>query len=1137
MEMTSPTHQDDVEVHLKQHPEDRALTKEELEYLANPFVPLDDVLMALSTDASDGLTIPAAANRLELYGANELTKQGKMPLWLLFLSQFANLIILILLAAAVVSIIVGELVEGVAIIIIVLITASVATLTEYSSSNALAALAQLTDPHTHVYRGGKLEVIRTPELVPGDIVELSPGDLVPADIRIIESHHLKVNEMILTGESADVGKKATVSSEESQAKLTHVNMCYSSTSVVEGRVRAVVLLTGMNTRVGSIAALLNTDQRQDIAREASARLGPQQRVSMDISSDDDMLLSGESDSENEDEEEEAKDVETLPVVADQQGTWANNPYTALKNKINSLKPKTTPLQDELHRLGMIMTAFALCGAVLVVVIGIFRNFRDPNNSNNAPWLQSLMLAVSMAVSAIPEGLPLVVVICLALGTNAMAKKNTLVRRLPAVETLGSASIICSDKTGTLTSGKMTATDVWTHGHSYRVSGEGYSPNGLICDENDIRISTRDYHHHVALAATMTAANLCNDAEVRHVEGKWKPIGTSTEAALVAASEKFGIKTDEIREAHERELVIPFSSHNKLMATVHPFIPDRDDMFLSFSEHREKELLVLAKGAPFAILSRCRHILRDHTEHSTVDALDEEMRNAITEEADRLSSLGLRVLAVCYKRLPRLPQKVEEDVDGMMSADARISAVISDMVFAGLVGMMDPPRAGVRRAVNRARRGGVRTVMITGDYLKTAVAIAKMVNIIETTMDEKECAVDCSALRPHGTYLSPREIDAITCYSNVFARARPEDKIQIVKSFQRQDYVCAMTGDGVNDAPALRQANIGIAMGVAGSEVAKAASDMILTDDKFASIVEAVELGRTIYSNLRKFVMYLIGTNWSQVLVILVSILVGMPTPLEPLQILFINLITDGMPAIALSIEGPESDVMREPPRRRDEQILSGVIIMGILGHASVLVTFMLFVFVMGLWWNTGNVLLDKMYDSHDELTDRCHRLTDEGSWEVVYDDHCIEEGIKIARTMVFLTIAFTESFRPLTARSFSLAIHHNPFRNRAMIGAIAASVACIFFIVFVPGVNDVFHVTSPHWYEWLLIIMGIFLTILSDEHLKYLFREKRKSDNRWRSLFGKLENIAIELRNVRLRVNQEEGYEAIPKEELMPVQV
>lgn len=963
---------------------------------------------------------------------------------------------------------------------------------------------------------------------------------VPADVRVIEAHNVKVNEMVLTGESTEVSKKAFLSREEAAVggKLTLPVMCYGSTSMVEGRVKGVVVLTGMSTRVGSIASLLNQSNNnhshknitpEDKRAEMIKRLNS--RVFEDALGDEDEPSEISDDEETPLEKESALVHSSTTTVSDGYFKW-------ITDKIESIRPKRTPLQDELHRLGMIMTTFALTGAALVVAIGIGRGFKDPSHGNNPVWLQSLMLAVSMAVSAIPEGLPLVVVICFALGTGALAKKNTLIRRLPAVETLGSASVICSDKTGTLTSGKMSATQIWTYERIFNVSGDGYNPShGIIQNSDGDRVILSNTQKDRALQATMMAANICCDAEVRmdEITHRWKPYGSSTEAALCVVSEKFGVVTSDTRDKRPRQISIPFSSRLKMMATVHRFQTDSDDMFLpataiSVEPGSETDFVALGKGAPHAILSRCQFVLRDHhhqhdAPYTEVAYLSNEMRAVILAECDRMSEMGLRVLALCYRRMEGYPDEMMGGlVPDSMTADAQFDAVLKDMVFCGFVGMMDPPRAGVRKAVSRAKQGGIRTVMITGDYLKTAVSIAHMVNILGPAMDVSEAAVDCSVLRPYGDYLPPLEIDAITWRAFVFARARPEDKIQIVKSYQRQNYVVGMTGDGVNDAPALKQANIGIAMGITGSEVAKAASDMILTDDKFSSIVDAVELGRTIYGNLRKFVMYLIGSNWTQVLVILMSIIIGIPTPLEPLQILFINLITDGMPAIALSIEAPEIDVMRERPRKKDEKILSGQIVNGIIGHALALMSFMIFVFFLGLWWNTGRVFLANMTNEDGDLIETCDVLTSTGQWIVVNSDHCLKDGLMEARTMVFLTISLSECLRPLTARSFSLGIFDEIFRNPHMTYAILMSLSCTLFITYVPVVNDIFHLKAPSWFEWLLVLVGVLLTIVADEQLKNQLRDKREKDRKWNKLFAQIQGLNMELRNIRSHVSRvEEG--------------
>jgi magnesium-transporting ATPase (P-type) len=519
------------------------------------------------------------------------------------------------------------------------------------------------------------------------------------------------------------------------------------------------------------------------------------------------------------------------------------------------------------------------------------------------------------------------------------------------------------------------------------------------------------------------------------------------------------------------------------------------------------------------MSKCTSIV----DGTTFVPLTDSIRKAVELAADQLASQGLRVLGMSCKGVRALPPIIEADVEGLLGAEEMLDAAVTDMVFCGLMCMMDPPRSGVRQAVRRATQGGIRTVMVTGDYLKTAIAIAEMVSILDPRMDSSESAIDCAQLRPNGKYLSHREIDAITWHTFVFSRARPEDKIQIVRSFQRQGFVCAMTGDGVNDAPALRQADIGVAMGLAGSEVAKAASDMILTDDKFISIVDAVELGRTIYINLRKFVMYLIGTNWAQIIAILGSVLIGLPSPLEPLQILFVNLITDSMPAIALSIEAPESDVMKERPRKKNERILSGMIVVGIFSHALILVLLMLAAFLAGLWWELGFVFVAHMYDDDNKLVDVCSRLNDEGTRDRIVDDDCVKEGVTIARTMVFLTIALCESIRPLTARSFENTMFEDLHKNKAMLYAIFFSIMFSLIVVFVPGVNYIFHMKPPRWYEWLLVVVFVIISVISDEILKMKFRADREATRRWDKLFSRVGSVGMELRNLRSHLTRLEG--------------
>jgi potassium/sodium efflux P-type ATPase len=885
--------------------------------------------------------------------------------------------------------------------------------------------------------------------------------------------------------------------------------------------------------VGSIAALLNGASQEDPApsphdahhheAKPEGRYARSYSDAVDITDIDPGALYDDASSDDDEEDKESdfgEDAEEDARLIKQ--NKFGKIVSKMSHRIKKLQSRRTPLQSELHWLEINMTIFAIMGAILIEVIGLFRGFRDPGNDKNAPWLQYLILGVSMAVSAIPEGLPLFVVICLALGTKAMAAKNALIRRLPAVETLGSASVICSDKTGTLTSGKMTVRNVWCMQHEYKVSGEGYDPtHGTITEgSNRTGLVFRNAEAHLGLSLTMSIANLCNDAEVVLEDKKWKPIGASTEAALVCCTEKFGIQTHAYRKKHPRSLNVPFSSSIKMMASVHSLGDKSDPVFRSLlNDAALPPLLVCAKGAPTAVMSKCTSIV----DGTTFVPLTDSIRKAVELAADQLASQGLRVLGMSCKGVRALPPIIEADVEGLLSAEEMLDAAVTDMVFCGLMCMMDPPRSGVRQAVRRATQGGIRTVMVTGDYLKTAVAIAEMVGILDPRMDSSESAIDCVQFRPDGKYLSHREIDAITWHTFVFSGARPEDKIQIVRSFQRQGFVCAMTGDGVNDAPALRQADIGVAMGLAGSEVAKAASDMILTDDKFISIVDAVELGRNIYINLRKFVMYLIGANWAQIIAILGALLIGLPSPLEPLHILFVNLVTDSMPAIALSIEAPESDVMKERPRKKNERVLSGMIVVGIISHAFILVLLMLAAFLAGLWWELGFVFMAHMYDDDNKLVDVCSRLNDEGTRDRIEDYYCVKEGVTIARTMVFLTLALCESLRPLTARSFENTMFEYLHKNKAMLYAIFFSILFTLIVVFVPGVNYIFHMKPPRWYEWLLVAIFVLISVISDEILKLKFRADRELTRRWDKLFSRVGSVGMELRNLRSHLTRLEG--------------
>ena len=474
------------------------------------------------------------------------------------------------------------------------------------------------------------------------------------------------------------------------------------------------MLTGMNTRVGSIATLLSAAGVQQATNTARNRTRtPQQAMIQALESHEYEAPLIDSESVEDDGDEEDGNAPREAANSTNKSCKVGC-CDSLTRACNNYRPKQTPLQESLHNLGILMTVFAISGAILVVLIGLFRNFRDPNNSENAPWLQSVLLGISMAVSAIPEGLPLVVTICLALGTTAMAKKNALIRRLPAVETLGSASIICSDKTGTLTTGKMTVRKIYTYGKLYSVSGDGYDPVGKVTDANGC-IMTVDTPNHHALHACMHVSTLCNDAKVQYVDDKWKAIGTSTESALVVGAEKLGIKTQEIRTENSRVSYVPFSSKIKMMVSIHELHP-RNNVFSNGSSMFGgiSPYVVLAKGAPLPIIQLCEQYVQDDS-NGTTSTLTSELRGTILAQVDALSSTGLRVLAMCYKVIQTIPIEIESDKDGLLGSEEKIDITVKNMIFCGFVGMMDPPRHGVRQAVLTAKRGGVRTVMVSLEF--------------------------------------------------------------------------------------------------------------------------------------------------------------------------------------------------------------------------------------------------------------------------------------------------------------------------------------------------------------------------------------------------------------------------------------
>jgi P-type Ca2+ transporter type 2C len=782
----------------------------------------DQVLHRLRTDPHSGLTSAEVAGRLAQSGPNELRKEEKTSPWSLFLGQFKNLLILILLAATVLSLLVGEWVDAVMIAVIVFLSAVLGFVQEYKAEQALEALKKMLSPTISVLRDGKEEEVPSRDLVPGDIILLEAGDKIPADARMVEVRSLNCDEAALTGESVPVRKEATALGEKTPTS-EQVNMVFAGTIVTYGRGKAVVTSTGMNTEFGRIA-------------------------------------------------EEVAAAET----------------------------KKTPLEKRTEEIGRWLGILSLAICLGVAGLSIIRE-AFVGQITLKFLISTAMFAIALAVAAVPEALAAIVTGALAIGMHQMAKRNALVRKMPAVETLGCATVICSDKTGTLTKGEMTVRRIFTAGKWIDVTGVGYEPKGEFMGPPG------SVDRKGPLGLLLKAGLLCNDSSLEEVEGKWRIKGDPTEGALVVAAAKAGLHVKDLRLEHPRIEEIPFSSERKRMTTLH--------------DEPDGRRIAYMKGAPERVVSRCTHRL---TEAGIVPFSPQEKEKVL--EANReMADSALRVLGAAMKEMPcQVNCCGEEDEE--------------EMVFLGLMGMMDPPRPEAIEAVKTCRRIKIKTVLITGDHEITARAIGREIGIYE----EGDIVLDGEKLAA----MSEKELEAIVDRVSVYARVSPIDKLKIVKAWKTRGEIVAMTGDGVNDAPALKQADIGVAMGITGTEVTKDAADLVLSDDNFATILKAIECGRWIYDNIKKYLTYLLRCNITEVLVIGGIVLIKGPDhlPLLAAAILYINLATDGLPALALGIAPPDPDIMERPPRNPRESVFSADVKAFILLAQFIQVPFFYFLF-------------------------------------------------------------------------------------------------------------------------------------------------------------------------------------------------
>ncbi len=875
---------------------------------------INEVIQAFKSDIKTGLSEEEAANRTEIYGKNELISIAKTPWYKVFIRQFTDVLILILFAAAAISLAIDEIGDALTILVIIVLNGVLGFVQEFKAENAIEALRQMLHPSCKVLRDSKEQIIDTKLLVPGDIVFLEIGDKVPADLRLVESFNLKVDESSLSGESESVSKNT--SSVESSANLAEQsNMSWMGTAVVNGRGTGVVVEMGMNTQFGQIAQMTQ------------------------------IVEVGE-----------------------------------------------TPLQKKLAVLGKKLGIYSISISILVALIGWMLG-KD--------LLEMFLTGVALAVAVVPEGLPAVVTITLALGIKAMAKEKALLRRLQAAETLGAATTICTDKTGTLTQNQMTVKRIWLFSKELEVTGSGYDPAGHF-QSNKTKI---DYKNDPDLLMLLKSALLCNRAKVRKNNSDWEVLGEPTEAALIVAAYKAWLHFD------ERNTTISEFSFNSVRKR------------MSVIVHEKYALMAYVKGAPEVILERSTKIFKD----GSVLPLDEEHKEEVKAAYEDMAKSGLRTLAIAFRRLPGDTKLCEESVE-------------NELVLLGIVGIIDPPHEEVPEAIKMAKTAGIKILMITGDNPDTAMAIGRSIGL------DTERAITSHDLSEMNDKALLKALDG----SVLFARARPEDKLRIVKTLKDANEIVAMTGDGVNDAPALKEADIGIAMGKKGTDVAKSASDIVLTDDNFASIINAVREGRREYDNIQKFVQYLMASNSGEVIAIFINILLGGPLILIPVQILWMNLVTDGMTAIALGVEPAEKGIMQRPPREVDKPILDryGIIM----------------IFALGSYIGLATLWLFHYYLSKDP-----------------------ENGLLLAQTVAFTGIIVLEKMIVLNFRSLREPITMiGFFTNKWLLLAIAFTMALQACAVYIPFLQEVLHTTAMGWEDWGIILIVALPIFIMTEIYKWI---------------------------------------------------
>lgn len=876
----------------------------------------EDVVEKLNSSVEDGLSDEEASKRLEEYGHNEIQESERTTTLQKFINQFKDFMIIVLMVAAVISWFVsGDAADAVVIMIVVIINAFMGVFQENKAEEAIDALQEMASPEAHVRRNGKTQVLKSTELVPGDIVLLEAGDVVPADMRLIEANSLQAEEAALTGESVP-SEKSTEIVEEEVGIGDRTNTVFSSTNITYGRGLGIVTDTAMDTEVGHIASMLESTESQK-----------------------------------------------------------------------------TPLQRNQEDLGKALTYLIIGVAVVTFLVGTLYQ--------GIAWDQMLLVAVSLAVAAIPEGLPAITTIILSIGTQNMADHKALVRSLPAVETLGSTQIIGSDKTGTLTINEMTIENVYYDGEIHDAD-----------DEIDLS--------HPVIRSTAFA----NDTDT---DNNGKLVGDPTEVAIVRYAVDKGFELKEALKENPRVAEVPFESDRKLMSTIHQLEDGR--------------YLVAVKGAPDQLINRVSNIFMNGEER----AITEEDKNDILQANEKLARQALRVLAGAYKIIDELPEELNTDT------------VEHDLTFTGLVAMIDPERPEAEESIQKARNAGIRTIMITGDHAITAQAIAERLTILDPNNENNEEHVLTGA---HLNEMSDEELAENVEKYSVYARVSPEHKVRIIRAWQSKDKVISMTGDGVNDAPALKQADIGVGMGITGTEVSKGASDMVLADDNFATIVRAVEEGRKVFANIQKAVQYLLSANLGEIMTLFVATLFGWQI-LEPIHILWINLVTDVFPAIALGMEDADKDIMDYEPRPSNSSFLSNGVLPSI-GYQGIL--------------EGATTLFVYWYARHQYAPTLGYGV-----------DEAI--AINLAETMAFATLGLIQLFHAYNVKHvFDSLFSANPFNNKYLNGASLLSGALLLGVILIPGINQFFDVTVPDATGWLIVVVAAVSIVVFVEIIKWILR-------------------------------------------------